>query len=419
MLFRFDDAETERAYTHAERAARIPATRMLAIIGIVTLLSFIAFNPMYFSREAVLEYNTAAGLFIALLLASLALTYTPFYVQHGWIDLVIFTALAVPTILLVEALAGQSSVTGISRFGVAVIHLGILVVFASIVFVATTRYYLAWSGLLLLAYLVFLSQADRSIVSKVYTFTHFTTFFAFGVFVNWDIDRRARNAYAANLSLKAERAKTEALLYNVLPEDVVGRLGNGETVADAYSDVSVIFVDIVGFSRLARTVSPGHLVKMLSEIFSLADMCARRHGIEKVKTIGDSYLAVSGGTASREVGAEAAVAFGRDLIEEIRAFPERLGIDMQVRVGIHTGPVVGGVIGSQRLAYDYWGDTVNIASRIEGVAKPNGIALSEATFYAARANAACAEAELVNLKGVGEIKVYHLAEEGGRSPRDR
>lgn len=409
MLFRFEDAATERAYVHAERTARIPATRILATIGIATLVSYIGFNPMHFPREGVLEYNIAAGLFIAMLLGVFALTYTRLYVEKSWIDLVIFTSLGVAMVLLIEALARQSAITGFSRFGMAVINLGILVVFASVGFVATTRYYLAWAGLLLVLYLAFLVQAERSIVAKVYTFTNFTTFFVFAAFANWDIDRRARKTFAANRALEAERAKTEELLYNVLPEDVAARLREGEAVADAFSDVSVIFIDIVGFSRLAKALSPGHLVKMLNAIFLLADTCAERHGVEKVKTIGDAYLAVSGGHASTGRDAETALAFARDVIEEIEGFAKDSGIEVQVRVGIHTGPVVGGVIGSSRLAYDYWGDTMNIASRIEGIAEPGGIAVSEATYYAARGAAAFGKAELVSLKGVGETKVYRVA----------
>lgn len=411
MLQRYEDPATERAYVRGERAARIPATRFLSALAIVTLISYIGFNPLHFPREGVIEYNIAAGLFIALLAGFFALTFTRFYVERAWTDIIVFTAMTGAMILLIEALAAQAAITGISRFGMAVINLGILVVFASIGFVATTRYYMAWAVALLLFYLGFLFQADRTIVNKVYTFTNFSTFFVFAAFVNWDIDRRARKTFAANLALAAEQAKTEELLYNILPQDVAARLRRGEAVADSFSDVSVIFVDIVGFSKLAKTLSPGHLVKMLNTIFSLADKCAERHGVEKVKTIGDAYLAVSGGNASTGCDAIAALTFARDMIGEVRDCAERTGIDMKVRIGIHTGPVVGGVIGSQRLAYDYWGDTMNIASRIESIAEPNGVAVSEATFYAARESVAFREAELVTLKGVGELKIYRLPEE--------
>ena len=103
-----------------------------------------------------------------------------------------------------------------------------------------------------------------------------------------------------------------------------------------------------------------------------------------MKTIGDAYLAVAGGMASRGAGAKAAIQFARDLVAELAAMEEESGIALQVRVGIHTGPAVGGVIGTSRLAYDYWGDTMNIASRLQGVAPLNGVAVSEATYFQTR-----------------------------------
>jgi len=408
LLARFDDPETERTYVAQERVARIPATRFLIILAVGTLISYIVFNPMHFPREGVLDYNIAAGVFIVLLGSFYALTYTQFYVERGWVDILVFTGLTVAMVLLIEALAKQADITGISRFGMAVINLGILVVFASVGFVATTRYFLLWAGALLAFYLAFLLQADRTIVNKVYTFTNFATFFTFACFVNWDIDRRARKTFAANLALEAEQAKTEQLLYNILPQDVASRLREGEAVADAFSDVSVIFVDIVGFSQLAKTMSPGHLVKMLNTVFIRADECAERYGVEKVKTIGDAYLAVSGGNSSRTCRACDAIGFGLELIGAVEEIARKSKIDLKVRIGIHTGPVVGGVIGNQRMVYDYWGDTMNVASRIEGIAEPNGIAVSEATFYGANERIAFGEPELVTLKGVGEVKVYRV-----------
>lgn len=408
LLAKFEDRETERAYVAHERTARIPATRFLTALAIATLLSYIGFNPLHFPPEGVLRYNMAAGLFIALLLGFYGLTYTKAYIEKSWLDLIVFTLMTGVMIFLIEVLAEQAAITGITRFGMAVINLGILVVFASVGFVANTRMFFAWALFLVIAYLAFLLQADRTIVNKVYTFTNFTTFFTFACFVNWDIDRRARRTFAANAELAAEQAKTEQLLYNILPQDVAERLREGKAVADSFADVSVIFVDIVGFSQLAKTLSPGHLVRMLNTVFHFADDCSTRHGVEKVKTIGDAYLAVAGGNSSRECVACDALGFSMELIGKIEEFAQTEGIDVKVRIGIHTGPVVGGVVGSQRMVYDYWGDTMNIASRIEGIADPGGIAVSEATYYGARDKSMFLGPELLTLKGVGEVKVYRV-----------
>jgi class 3 adenylate cyclase len=191
----------------------------------------------------------------------------------------------------------------------------------------------------------------------------------------------------------------------VLPQAVAARLRAGEAVADSFSDVTVVFVDLVAFSQLAKRLSPGHLVELLNGYFSAADRCADRHGLEKVKTIGDAYLAVAGGMASRGIKAGAAIAFARDLVAEIGALAGESGIDLKLRVGAHTGPVVGGVIGSRRLAYDYWGDTMNVASRLQGAAPPNGIAVSEATYFQTKALLPYAAQSAV-LKGIGETEIY-------------
>ncbi len=408
MLAQFDDPAVEKSYVTSERQARIPATRFLAGIGVVTLISYIGFNPMHFPIEGVLQYNLAAGPFILLLLVLVGLTFTDFYVEHPWVDPIVFSIMTVVMIMLIEALGAQSDVTNISRLSMAVINLGILMVFASVGFVATTRYFFIWAVALVLLYALFLLQADRGIVSKVYSFTNFTTFFTFGAFVNWDIDRRARKTFAATQALEEERAKTDEMLHNVLPEEVVKRLRRGEVVADSFSDVSVVFIDIVGFSKLARKLSPGHLVKMLNTIFSFADEEAERHGVEKVKTIGDAYLAVAGGRASDQNEAVAAITFAEAVIRRVEKYAKQSRINVSVRVGIHTGPVVGGVIGEQRMTYDYWGDTMNTASRLEGVANPGGIAVSESTYFAAASEVMFAEPELITLKGIGETKVLRV-----------
>jgi class 3 adenylate cyclase len=144
---------------------------------------------------------------------------------------------------------------------------------------------------------------------------------------------------------------------------------------------------------------------MLNTFFSAADRCADRHGIEKVKTIGDAYMAVIGGMASQGRDSQAAILFARELVADLAAIAAETGLPLQARIGIHSGPAVGGVIGSSRLAYDYWGDTMNIASRLQNVAPFGGVAVSEATFFQTRAIQDY-EQQLVVLKGIGETNVY-------------
>jgi adenylate cyclase len=407
VLFqRFSNPETEREYLRSERTARAKPIRALIVIAVATLISYMVMNPLHFPREGVLAYSAAAIAFSILLVGLLLATRTRFYLENGWVDLPIFAAMWAAMAALTKTLADQAAVTGFPSFAMALVQMGILVVFASLGFAGTVRLFFLWSAGVLAIFAAWLLALDVPAISKVYTLTNFSTFFLFALFFNWELDRRARSVFAANAELAAERKKTEELLYNVLPQEVAARLKAGEAVADAFSDVTVLFVDLVDFSKLAKKLSPGHLVKLLNSFFSAADRCAERHGLEKVKTIGDAYLAVAGGMASAGCGSHAAIRFSRDLVTELGILSEEGGIDLRVRIGIHTGPVVGGVIGSTRLAYDYWGDTMNIASRLQAAAPPNGLAVSEATYFQTSTVQEYEKPQATLLKGIGETPVY-------------
>jgi adenylate cyclase len=406
LLQRFDDPETERAFLRAERKERSQAIRALIIIAAATLLSYLVINPMHFPPAGVIAYTEAAGVLTAMLAGFFLLTRTRSYLEKPWIDLPLFVALAGGMEGLALVLAGLAPFTGFPPHVMVMVQMAIMMVFASVGFAGTFRLFLVWSLALLALFTWWLmTRAGIADISRVYTLTNFSTFFVFALYFNWDIDRRARKVFAANLALEAERAKTEELLYNVLPQSVAARLRAGEAVADSFSDLTAVFVDLAGFSTLAKRLSPGHLVELLNTFFSAADRCAERHGLEKVKTIGDAYLAVAGGMASGGSDGKAAILFARDLIAELIEMEKESGIALQARIGIHCGPAVGGVIGSTRLAYDYWGDTMNVASRLQGAAPLNGVAVSEATYFQTR-TIQTFEAQTVVLKGIGETAAY-------------
>ena len=406
---RFADPALESAFLRTERDKRGRAIRALIAIAVATLLGYIVINPLHFPPEGVAAYARAAGSLIVLMIGFWLLTQTDFYLDQPWIDLPVFVVMGAAMQWVTLVLANLSATTGFPPHVMAMIQMGMLMVFASIGFAGTFRLFLLWSFLLLGLFAWWLmTRTDVPEISRVYALTNFSTFFIFAIYFNWDIERRAREVFAANLALDAERAKTEELLYNVLPQEVAARLRAGEAVADSFSDVTVVFVDLVGFSRLSKRLSPGHLVELLNAYFSAGERCSERHGLEKVKTIGDAFLAVAGGMASKGSHAKAAIAFARDLIAELGALSREHNIKLQARVGIHVGPVVGGVIGSRRLAYDYWGDPMNVAARLQGVAPPNGIAISEATFLQV-SSALPFEAQTVILKGIGETEVYSVA----------
>lgn len=194
--------------------------------------------------------------------------------------------------------------------------------------------------------------------------------------------RRMRRNEAQQLArLEGEKQKSERLLLNILPEQVANRLKAGEQViADYFEDVTVIFVDLVDFTELASNKEPKEVVGMLNQIFSRMDLVSQKHGLEKIKTIGDAYMAVAGLPIPREDHAEAMANFAIDILAEVERFQSNFEAPLSVRIGMDSGPVIAGIIGRNKFIYDLWGDTVNIASRMESNGLAGEIQVSENTW---------------------------------------
>ncbi len=208
--------------------------------------------------------------------------------------------------------------------------------------------------------------------------------------------------------LQEESAKSERLILNILPEPIAARLRNGEvSIADEYPMVSVLFADIVGFTPLASRLEPRDVVGMLSWLFSAFDDLVADRGLEKVKTIGDSYMAVGGLGGDTADQAVRIVGLGLDMIEEATSRPIA-GQELTVRIGVHSGPVVGGVIGSRKLAFDLWGDTVNVASRLEGLSKPGQVLVSEQTWKLVHQQFTCEAQAETELRGHAAIRTFAI-----------
>ena len=209
--------------------------------------------------------------------------------------------------------------------------------------------------------------------------------------------------------LQLEKEKSEHLLLNILPRAIAERLKGGErTIADSHPQVTVLFADLVGFSLLSRKTGPQELVTMLNEVFSHFDKLAERHGLEKIKTIGDNYMLVGGLPTPRDDHASAVAEMALDMLDDVARINEKNQRQISIRIGINSGPVVAGVIGRKKFTYDLWGDTVNLASRMESAGLPNSIHVSPSTHAALADKFTLAERGLVLCKGVGEITTWFL-----------
>lgn len=222
--------------------------------------------------------------------------------------------------------------------------------------------------------------------------------------------RRLRKAEIQHLTrLEEEKRKSERLLLNILPEPVADRLKAGEKViADYFADVTVIFADLVDFTELASERNPEMLVGMLNSFFSRLDLIAQKHGLEKIKTIGDAYMAVAGLPMPREDHAEATTQFALDLFSEIDGFSSEFGGPLNVRIGIDSGPVIAGIIGRNKFIYDLWGDTVNIASRMESTGIAGEIQVSENTWRHLKDRHSFRDRGEIDVKGKGKMNAYLL-----------
>jgi class 3 adenylate cyclase len=216
-------------------------------------------------------------------------------------------------------------------------------------------------------------------------------------------------AVRSRRALQLEQERSERLLLNVLPAPIAERLKAGEAViADAFPEVTVLFADIVDFTRRSRQISPSQVVAALNELFSAFDRLAQRHGLEKIKTIGDAYMVAGGLPQPRPDHAEAIAEMALAMQAEVARHTDPSGQPLQVRIGIDTGPVEAGVIGTVKFSYDLWGDTVNSASRMESHGIPGCIQVTERTYQRLRDGYRFQRRGPIPVRGMGELDTWFL-----------
>jgi adenylate cyclase len=211
--------------------------------------------------------------------------------------------------------------------------------------------------------------------------------------------------YTDTRRIAAER-RVDELLTNAIPVSIADRLRRGERrIAERFPETTVLFADIVGFTPYARRTSPEDVVALLDGLFTRFDDLADRHGLEKIKTIGDAYMAVAGAPTPRPDHAAAAVALGRAMVGVVADLRATSGTALEIRIGIASGPVVGGVIGERRIQFDLWGDTVNLAQRMEASGVPGRVQVADSTHELLDPGIAV-EPRRVEVKGLGTTTAY-------------
>jgi len=412
---RFPSTALEQSYRLEQRSRQAGFIRTLALIAAALTLGSWVINFSQAQQSRALAIASLQLTYVPILLLYAWWVGRPAYIAAWWSDILLFVIIQ-PIILRSVELVPYKGWPFYAQFSSG---LAVSIGFACICFTAAFPAFMAlvvgsvgylWAILTWRGY-------DVSIVS-------FTTYGYVGFavplgYMNWAVDNKARYLFATRVNLAAEREKSEALLANMLPAPVAERLKSHEAVADAFDDIVVVFIDLVGFTPLSQKLGPKRIVDLLNSFFERADRGTDLFGLEKVKTIGDAYMAVAGALVPTPRPAKAAVDFAVWLRGEAQRVGQGFGIDLRLHVGIARGPAIGGVTGAKRFSYDYWGPTVNLAARLQDSVGADGIAVSEAVFRAIGDSYAFRQGRRVMLKGLGATAVYDLDLDAERFPAQR
>ena len=402
---RFLDSELERRYRDHRLRFRLDALRISAIVGAATWALFTALNALTIHDASPLLLITRLAA-ITLCVVTCAATFT---IKIGrWIESVGFAALAVNIPLLTCVLAFMSPVS-LPYYSPIAIHMMLGVasfVLCGVSFVEGVLTALVTTCSFLIAVLVLWPTSP---LQAVFEFAWLLTVILFAGVGSYLLDRLQRIAWLQGIELSRAEGQIRSLLHNVLPPAIAVRKLAGEApIADRFDEASLLFADIVDFTSLSARLESGQVVNMLGELFSRFDRIAAQHGLEKIKTIGDCYMVAAGipQPVPGHLKLLARAAF--QMLEETDKVRAPDGSKIAVRIGMHTGAVTAGVIGEAKFIFDVWGDTVNMASRMESHGIPGQIQVTEAVHAALADDFDFAGPKIINIKGKGETAVWFL-----------
>ena len=212
--------------------------------------------------------------------------------------------------------------------------------------------------------------------------------------------------------LRVEQEKSEGLLLNILPKEIAARLKNERhTIADSFDHTTILFADLVNFTPLSAELSPTQMVELLNQVFTQFDALVEKHDVEKIETVGDEYMAAAGVPRPRRDHAQAIARLALDMCDYLSSLPSQYGRHLDFRMGINSGPVIAGVIGRKKFAYELFGDTVNTANRMQSHGAPGKIQISPETYELIKDDFVCEPRGKLTIKGKGEMETWFLVGE--------
>ncbi len=385
------DAATEEAFQRAAADERL--RRIQAVMALFAAFTFLA-PPIDFgsARSTWMDAVNAGsnGLVAALLIS----VFVPAFRRHA--------VFALPAIALFQQIGFGLSAGRTAPFGAAAILLcmNIIVLGAVRAPLRLAAVFTVITVSLRVATWNYHGFALREYLPALMVLVFGSTFLVLGALLTESSDRRS---FLLGRSLEEEREKTQSLLSNVLPAQIAEKLKHSAgVIAELHPSATILFIDIVNFTPFASEHSPAEVVGFLNRLFSRFDELVQRFGLEKIKTMGDGYI-VAGGLPTFREDHLVAVA---DLALEMRGTASALGVD--IRLGMHTGPVIAGVIGTKKYMYDIWGPTVNMAARLEAAGSAGEILVSQVVRESLQTTHECRERGSILLKGIGEVPTFTL-----------
>ena len=403
FTLRFADADLEKAFAEEQARKSLRPIR-IALVCAAAITLFLV-SPLVFwvsphAREWMPEIVTMV---LAMTVLCYALTHRPVFLRrHQWVMLVMACVMSLGIVRSMSL----SPIFEASGFFMVTIHL------FSIYGVFRLRFPAAVAGgwismfmyLIVLGYLGLLHGTD--------IFKHAGALLAanlWGMLICYQMDLALRRAFLAVRDVAAEHERSERLLLNILPEELAKELSaTGAARPARHESATILFTDFSGFTQVASAMPAERMVAELNEIFAAFDDICDELGVEKIKTIGDAYMAAAGLPQPCADHARRCVRAGLRMLDYLEQRNRTAAFKWSLRVGVHSGPVVAGVVGKRKYAYDIWGDTVNIASRMESAGEAGRVNVSAYTFDLIRDEFACEYRGKVSAKGKGEIDMYFV-----------
>ena len=413
VSLRFIDPALESDFQTAYFTVSLPYLRLAHVLGIVLWIVFVFLADIVIPGDQGADLVIRYGIAVPSLVISLGVTYTRSFPPHwrGWMSFILLfnAALWSTHRVFVPAAPAEWAYAGLM----------VILMFCYIL----SRLPFAYSsivGVLMIAYYNVVSYGIvNDTVRELWLADSFLVSIAvIGMAAGYGLERNERLVFLRERQLDRARRRADELLRNTLPGSIVDRLQAGDTppqdaqIADGLELVTVLFADLVRFTEHASRIAPHELVVVLDDVFSRFDEVCDRVGMEKIKTVGDAYMAVAGAPDPRPDHADAAALMALDILDCLDGARWPTGESIAIRVGVASGPVVAGVIGRSKFAYDLWGDTVNVASRLESHGEPGRILVSAATHGLLLGRFRFSEPTTVELKGKGPTEAWFLLGRG-------